>query len=60
MKAMVLRKICSMNKNRNPLELGDLPDPISRDKEILVRVSACGVSERIQKESAFLTVEDFL
>ena len=43
MKAMVLNKICSMDDNRNPLGLSDLPDPIPREKEILVRVSACGV-----------------
>lgn len=43
MKAMVLNKICRMDDNRNPLELSDLPDPIPREKEILVKVSACGV-----------------
>jgi len=43
MKAMVLRKICNLAENRNPLDLVDLPDPAPADREILVRVSACGV-----------------
>ena len=43
MKAMVLNKICSLKENRTPLELADLPDPVPREREILVRVSACGV-----------------
>ena len=43
MKAMVLNKICSLDENKNPLELVNLPDPIPGEKEILVKVSACGV-----------------
>jgi len=43
MKAMVLNKICSLEENRTPLELTNLPDPIPREKEILVKVTACGV-----------------
>jgi propanol-preferring alcohol dehydrogenase len=43
MKAMVLNRICSMDENRNPLDLADLPDPVPREKEILIKVSACGV-----------------
>jgi len=43
MKAMVLREICNLAENRNPLALVDLPDPAPADWEILVRVSACGV-----------------
>ena len=43
MKAMVLNKICSLKENRNPLQLVDLPDPVPEEKEILVKVSACGV-----------------
>ena len=43
MKAMVLNKICSLEENKNPLELTNLPDPVPGEKEILVRVSACGV-----------------
>jgi len=43
MKAMVLNKLCSLEENKIPLELISLPDPIPAEKEILVRVSACGV-----------------
>jgi propanol-preferring alcohol dehydrogenase len=43
MKAMVLNRICSMDENRNPLALADLPDPVPTEKEILIKVSACGV-----------------
>ena len=32
-----------MDENRNPLDLADLPDPVPREKEILIKVSACGV-----------------
>jgi len=43
MKAMVLNKLCSLKENKTPLELVDLPDPVPGEKEILVKVSACGV-----------------
>ena len=43
MKAMVLNKICSLEKNRTPLEMANLPNPVPGEKEILVRISACGV-----------------
>lgn len=43
MKAMVLSKLCSLEKNQTPLELMELPDPIPEEKEILLKVSACGV-----------------
>ena len=43
MKAMVLNQICSLEENRSPLTLTDLPDPVPKEKEILVKVSACGV-----------------
>jgi len=43
MKAMVLNRLCSLEENRTPLELVDLPEPVPHGKEILVRISACGV-----------------
>jgi len=43
MKAMVLNKLCSLEENRTPLVLTDLPDPVPGEKEVLVKVSACGV-----------------
>jgi propanol-preferring alcohol dehydrogenase len=43
MKAMVLNKLTNLEENETPLELVNLPDPIPGEKEILVKVSACGV-----------------
>ena len=43
MKAMVLNKICSLKEDKNPLELVNLPDPVPGEKQVLVKVSACGV-----------------
>jgi propanol-preferring alcohol dehydrogenase len=43
MKALVLKQLCSIEENRQPLELVDLPDPQPAGGELLVRVSACGV-----------------
>ena len=43
MKAMVLNQICSLEENRSPLKLTDLPDPVPKKQEILVKVSTCGV-----------------
>jgi propanol-preferring alcohol dehydrogenase len=41
MKAMVLKKISLVEEK--PLELVDLPKPVPESKQILVKVSACGV-----------------
>jgi len=38
---MVLKKVSAIEKE--PLEMMDLPDPVPGPKEILVKVSACGV-----------------
>lgn len=43
MKAMVLKKICNLKEVRNPLEMVDLPDPVPDEKQIVLKVSACGV-----------------
>jgi propanol-preferring alcohol dehydrogenase len=43
MKAMVLRRVCNLEENNQPLEMADLPKPEPKDAEILVRVSVCGV-----------------
>ena len=40
---MVLNKICDLKKNRSPLQLATLPVPTPKEKEILVKISACGV-----------------
>ena len=55
MKAMVLKEFCEIGKpgqarkrgdlplKETPLEMAELPDPVPNAKEILVKVSACGV-----------------
>ncbi len=43
MKAMVLNRTVNLEENRLPLELVDIPTPVPGDKEILMKVSACGV-----------------
>ncbi|MGZ3593242.1 MAG: zinc-dependent alcohol dehydrogenase family protein [Syntrophales bacterium] len=43
MKAMVLKSISNIRENRTPLQLIDVPEPVPGEKEILIKVSACGV-----------------
>ncbi len=43
MKAMVLKKLCNLKQNHMPLELMELPVPVPGEKEILLKVSVCGV-----------------
>jgi propanol-preferring alcohol dehydrogenase len=43
MKAMMLKSICNLKENKNPLQLVEMPVPEPGDHEILVRVSTCGV-----------------
>jgi len=43
MKAMVLKKICDLTRNKIPLERVDLAKPVPQENEILIRVSTCGV-----------------
>lgn len=43
MKALILNEISALNKNKEPLELVELFQPIPKEKEILIQVSTCGV-----------------
>jgi len=43
MKAAVLEKITNLRENPQPLSFVDVPEPLCGDKQILIRVSACGV-----------------
>ena len=43
MKAMVLNGISSFRENRDPLQIIDRPEPVPGEKEILIKISACGV-----------------
>lgn len=43
MKAMLLRDLAPLTKNRTPLSLAGLPDPVPGPDEVVVKVSVCGV-----------------
>lgn len=43
MRAMVLHKVHDLRKERTPLVLEEMPDPAPAEKEILVKISVCGV-----------------
>jgi alcohol dehydrogenase, propanol-preferring len=43
MKAFILPQIVNLADNAQPLQLAELRDPVPRDNEILIRISACGV-----------------
>ncbi len=43
MKAMILKELGDIRKNRAPLVLMDWPDPVPGPGELLIKVSACGV-----------------
>jgi alcohol dehydrogenase, propanol-preferring len=43
MKAMVLNRLCDLNKDTKPLTLVDMPVPAPREHEILIKVSTCAV-----------------
>ncbi len=43
MKAMVIDRICDLIEEQNPLKMVELPKPSIKDREILMKVSACGV-----------------
>lgn len=43
MKAMVLKKLTRLEENSTPLEFETLPDPVPEEREILIKISACGV-----------------
>jgi len=43
MKAMILNRTSNMKENKSPLELAAMPDPAPGKKEVLIKISACGV-----------------
>ncbi len=43
MKAMILDGVISLSERREPLMLIDMPVPVPSEREVLVRVSVCGV-----------------
>lgn len=43
MRAMVLKKLVSLHENPHALEMVDLPVPVPGDRELLLKITACGV-----------------
>jgi len=43
MKAMLLNRLGALEQNATPLELVNLPAPVPRKNEMLIKVSACGI-----------------
>jgi len=43
MKAMVLNQIGRLDETRDPMQLTEMPDPVPAGKELLLKVSTCGV-----------------
>jgi len=43
MKAMLLKKVSDLHKEKNPLEFSEISEPVPGKKEILLKVKACGV-----------------
>jgi len=43
MKAMLLKRLCNLEECERPLELADVPEPVPGERDILIKVSACGV-----------------
>ena len=43
MKAMILNQLCNLAEDRTPLVPVEMAEPLPGDKEVLVKVSACGV-----------------
>jgi alcohol dehydrogenase, propanol-preferring len=60
MKAMVLKNITEIKNNKNPLELMEYQEPVPRGKELLIRVSACGVCHTELDEIEGRTMPSFL
>jgi propanol-preferring alcohol dehydrogenase len=40
---MVLNKLCNLKENKRPLELFQIPVPKPKVKEVLIKISACGI-----------------
>lgn len=43
MKALILKKIFDLNKEKNPLSIEEIPEPVPVEGEVLVKVFTCGV-----------------
>jgi len=43
MKAAILEAVTNIKENKQPLKIVDAPEPVTKDGEILLKVSSCGV-----------------
>jgi propanol-preferring alcohol dehydrogenase len=43
MKAMLLKRICNLKEEKEPLVPSTVPDPVPGERDLLVKISACGV-----------------
>jgi alcohol dehydrogenase, propanol-preferring len=43
MKALILKKVCDLQRENSPLEMIDVDNPVPRGSEVVVKVSCCGV-----------------
>lgn len=43
MKALLLRRFANLAEEKSPLEIADIPTPIPRENEVLVKIFACAV-----------------
>ena len=43
MKAMILNGVSNLKENRNPLTMVNIPVPVPKDMEVLIKISVCGV-----------------
>jgi hypothetical protein len=46
MKAMVLRNICNFRENKEPLEMVNLPDSVSGEREINIIANVASLHEQ--------------
>ena len=60
MKAMILKRTCSLRENKAPLEFVDFPKPVPGDKDLLVKISVCGVCHTELDEIEGRTLPSFL
>jgi len=43
MKALILKGLVDLSENQNPLVLEEIPIPVPKDNEVLIRVTTCGI-----------------
>ena len=59
MKAMVLNRIWRLEENRKPLELIDLPEPVPKERPVVLGQQIVGRMEKRGSEAGELEVREF-